>query len=340
MEAREFVPLAPYTTFKIGGLARYFCDIRSLAELRDALTLAKEKGLPTFILGGGSNVLIADAGFPGVVLHMMIGGIAWEEKGDTVSVTAGAGVGWDDFVKATVAREYFGVENLSGIPGSVGASVIQNIGAYGAEVSEVVERVEVYDANIGTLRTLSSAECAFGYRNSIWKHEKGKGLIVTGVRFHLRRNGAPNIAYKDLEEFFARTKTTHPTQQEVRDALIAIRSRKFPDLASCGTAGSFFKHPVVGKVEGEAFVQKFPDAPHFDVGGGRVKLSAGWIIDHVLGLRGVRRGKVGTRKEQALALVNYGGASAQEVKAFAREIQDLAAAKANIKLEPEVVFVE
>ncbi len=340
MEVQEFVSLASYTTLKIGGFARYFCDVHSLAELTEAITFAREKHLPTLVLGGGSNMLVSDSGFPGVVLHSIVSGIEWEENGGTLFVTVGAGVVWDDLVAQSTAKGYWGLENLSGIPGSVGASAIQNIGAYGTEVSEVIEWVECYDSAMAVVRKIDHEDCLFGYRDSIWKHDSGKGLIVLRIRFRLKKEGVAQLSYKDLNEYFARVKKNQPTQEEVRSAVLEIRSGKFPDLARYGTAGSFFKHPIVTKEEGEQFLAKFPDAPHYAMGGGRMKLSAGWIIDHALSLRGMRKGNVGTWEKQALVLVNYGGASAKEVRAFAREIQYRAAVHTNILLEPEVVFVE
>ncbi|OGZ08571.1 MAG: UDP-N-acetylenolpyruvoylglucosamine reductase [Candidatus Lloydbacteria bacterium RIFCSPHIGHO2_02_FULL_50_13] len=341
MEVKEFILLAPHTTFKIGGLARYFCDVSSLADLKEALHFAREKHLPTFILGGGSNVLISDAGFPGVVLRIAIPGIEWESRGNHIFATAGAGVVWDEFVAQSVARGYWGIENLSGIPGSVGASVIQNIGAYGVEVSSAVERVEAYSTKEGMVRQIPDADCGFAYRDSIWKHEGGKGLIVTRICFRLKKNGTPNIAYKDLGASFGVKRKDAPALKEVREAVLSIRKGKLPDLVAEGTAGSFFKHPIVTNVEGEAFLKKYPDAPHFDTGQkGCMKLSAGWIIEHVLQMKGMRKGNVGVSEKQALVLLNYGGATEKEVRAFAREIQYAAAINTNIHLEPEVVFVE
>lgn len=324
---------------KIGGLARYFCDVRSPTALKEAIAFTVEKHLPTFVLGGGSNVLIPDAGFPGVVLHITIPGIDWEKQGDDIYATVGAGMVWDQFVAEAVKRGYWGVENLSGIPGSVGASVIQNIGAYGSEVAQVVEWVETYSAKEGMARKISAVECAFAYRGSIFKHERGKEFIVTSVCFRLKKNSVPNVAYKDLAPTFAKKGKTPPTLGEVREAVLAVRKGKLPDIATYGTAGSFFRHPIVSRAEAEAFLAKFPDAPHFDAEGGRVKLSAGWIIDHVLQWKGMRKGNVGTWEKQALVLVNYGGARAIDVLHFARMINGRVYDAAEIVFEMEVVHV-
>src|SRR3989344_2312507 len=337
MEMNESVPLAPYATFKIGGPARYFCDIHSLNEIKEAVAFAREKHLPTFILGGGSNVLISDSGFDGVVLHIVLSGIEWEEEGDTIFATAGAGVVWDELVRESVERGYWGLENLSHIPGSVGASAVQNIGCYGVEACEAIEWVEEYDTENDLVRRVFPHDCAFGYRDSVWKHDRKGVRVITRVRFRLAKNGSPKTDYKDLREYFSDKTIIHPTQQEVRDALFTIRSQKLPDLARYGTAGSFFKNPVVTTEEAVQFLKRFPEALHFSSGGNEIKLSAPWIIDHVLNLRGIRKGNVGTWGKQALVLVNYGGASAEEIKTLAHEIQFRAHELTNIALSPEVV---
>lgn len=340
MKIEEYVPLAEKTTFRIGGAARYYCDVVTTQDLIEAVAFAKAKSIPVFILGAGSNILIADSGYAGLVLHINMTGITWEEEGTQTLVSAGAGLNWDKFVEETVNRGYWGIENLSGIPGSIGASVVQNIGAYGVEVSEVVETVEVYDRSKEKVRTLSRDACAFGYRDSVWKHDEGKDLIVLAVTYRLQKEGHPRIAYKDLGDYFARINTPNPSQTAVRDALLTIRSHKFPDLATHGTAGSFFKNPVLRKADALPFITKFPDAPCHDVGEGMVKLSAGWIIDHALNMRGIREGMMGTWPAQALVMVNYGGAHAGDAEHFAKEIQRRAKEELDIVLEPEVIFVK
>ena len=339
MTIQEFIPLAPLTTLKIGGAARYLVEVNSLTTLQEALAFAATKKLPHFILGGGSNVLISDLGYPGVVLRMSVPGIEWREDGEHILATVGSGVSWDAFVEAAVRNLAWGVENLSGIPGTVGASPIQNIGAYGKEASHIVEWVEVYDTEIGSVRVLPNAECAFSYRDSIFKHREGKGFIVTRVGFRLTKRETPDLKYKDVAEYFGK-RSAPPSLEEIRQAILEIRAKKFPELKTHGTAGSFFKNPILSAKEAEQFLGNYPDAPHYALSDGRVKFPTGWILDHVLHLRGMRKGEIGSWDTQALVLVNYGSATAKELKAFAREIQYQVATKTNILLEPEVVFVE
>lgn len=339
MEIRENIPLAPLTTFKIGGTARYFCTVTSAGDLSEAARFAGEHKLPIFILGGGSNVLISDEGFKGLVLYISIGGIEWNEEGDEISVAVGAGVVWDDFVAQAVSRGYWGIENLSHVPGRVGASAIQNIGCYGVEAGERIEWVEEFMIGERVTKRLPHDECRFAYRESVWKHSAPGSRVVTRVGFRLSKHGKPNIGYKDLKDYFAQKSITNPTLLDIRSALREIRSAKFPDLARYGTAGSFFKNPIISKEEAQTLTARYPDAPTFTLGDGRIKLSAPWILDHLLHLRGARRGGVGTWETHALVVVNYGDASAKEVHAFTGDVVDRMRALTAITLEPEVVFV-
>ena len=337
MQIREHVSLREYTTFKVGGLARFFAEVTSLDELKGAFSFAQEKDLPFFILGGGSNVLIADEGFLGLVIRIALKGITWEEEGEHVIATAYAGESWDGFVKAAVARNYSGAENLSSIPGTVGAAAVQNIGAYGVEVRELIDEVEVYDAKERAMRTLTNVDCMFGYRDSIFK--ANTQLIVVAVRFRLERTYIPKQAYKDIALYIEKRGVTILSLQEMREAVISIRAKKFPDLSKYGTAGSFFKNPIVRKADGEEFLRKYPDAPHYPASHDTIKLSAAWIIDHVLGMKGAREGSVGTWDAQALVIVNYDDATSMEVKNFIKKIRDASFEKIHIILEPEVVFL-
>ncbi|OGZ05843.1 MAG: UDP-N-acetylenolpyruvoylglucosamine reductase [Candidatus Lloydbacteria bacterium RIFCSPHIGHO2_01_FULL_49_22] len=338
MQIRENVSLAPMTTMKIGGPARYFCEAVSLAEIEEAVAFAAQHELPIFILGGGSNILVSDDGYPGMVLHVAMNDVTSREEDEELFLTVGAGYRWDDLVALAVSRGVWGIENLSAIPGTVGGATVQNIGAYGCEVGDVITLVEVYDPTTSRVQTLNNAECRFSYRDSVWKHE-GKGLIVLRVTFRLRRKATPNIAYKDVAAFFAQEGIITPTLGDICTAIIAIRSAKFPDLTTHGTAGSYFKNPVVSARDAEEFLSRFPDAPHYPLHNGSVKLSAAWIIDHVLHMRGVRAGHVGCWDAQALVVVNYGDASADEVRNFARDIQERSLLLAHIALETEVINV-
>ncbi len=337
MNIREHVSLREYTTFKIGGDARFFVEASSVDELKEAIAFAHAKDLPFFILGGGSNILVDDEGFSGLVIHMAIVGIEWKEEGDHVVATVGAGESWDDLVATAVAKNYSGIENLSSIPGTVGASAVQNIGAYGVEARELITMVEAYDAKNNILKILTNEECVFGYRESVFK--TNQDLVVTQVQFRLEKEYVPKQAYKDIALYIEENGVVTLSLQEMRQAVMAIRAKKFPDLSQCGTAGSFFKNPIVSKGVGEKFLAQYPDAPHYDAENGKTKLSAAWIIDHVLEMKGVREGSVGTWSAQALVVVNYDDATSAQVKKFVKKISDASFEKIHITLEPEVVFV-
>lgn len=339
MELRENILLSDFTTMKIGGLARYFVEVDSLAALKDALAFARKKNLPIAFLGGGSNMLISDQGYAGIVLRILIPGIEWKETADGYEATVGAGVNWDKFVAEAVRRGYQGAENLSSIPGTTGGAIVQNIGAYGIEVKELVLAVNAYDVTTEEVKTLTRAECCFGYRESIFKRPEGKCLLVTSVKFHFKKDGQVDISYKDLKQFFESVPSLEPRVSSVRDAVCMIRKRKFPDLSLYGTAGSYFKNPVVGNDDAAHFLAKYPHAPHHPGENGHTKLSAAWIIDNAIHSRGTRDGRVGTWDAQALVVVNYGGASAKEILSFTKKIQENVFSETGVTLSPEVEFM-
>lgn len=333
------VPLAPLTTFRVGGEAEWFVVVETEEELVEAASESRCLSLPLTVLGDGSNVLVSDEGVEGFVIKNEISGIEYKEEGDEILVTAGAGVVWDELVMETVEQELWGMENLSAIPGTTGATPIQNVGAYGVEVSELIDSVRVYDSEKDTWQTFSKQQCEFSYRNSIFKKKAGKNLIVTAVTFRLTKKANPKLHYKDLENYFTDKKNA-PTLKEIRDAVIEIRARKFPDLNEVGTAGSFFKNPVVDAAKSEALCRQYPDLPVFPETTGRVKISLGYVLDQVCGLRGYREGNVGLFDKQALVLVNYGGATASEIEDFAQKISKIVFAKTKIKIdwEPKKLF--
>ena len=347
---REHVPLRDLTTFRVGGTARFFCEVASVEELQEALKWArmyKAGPLPFFILGGGSNILVADEGFQGLVIKMAIKGIAVENDNPATRcrVAIGAGEGWDSFVAMCVSRGLSGIENLSGIPGTVGAAPVQNIGAYGAEVSAVVERVDTIDDRTGAPRSFTNTECQFAYRESFFKTGEGKHFIITQVHVVLAKTPPLNFSYKDIGEFF-NAHPAHPrTLRGLRDAILAIRAGKLPDWHTIGTAGSFFKNPIIARSQYDALKKTYPDLPGFIIetqdmtAASLVKVPLGWIIDHICGYKGVTKGSVGTYRNQALVLVNTGGATATEVKAFAHEIIALVKEKTGIDVESEVQYV-
>ncbi|HVU35023.1 MAG TPA: UDP-N-acetylmuramate dehydrogenase [Opitutaceae bacterium] len=334
----ENVPLAAHTTFRLGGPARYFVQAVSASEVAEALAFARARRLPHFILGGGSNLLVADRGFPGVVIKMASSGMVWERQEGDVLVTAAAGTSWDELVAETVARGAWGLENLSAIPGTVGAAPVQNIGAYGAEISHCLERVVAVDADTGREHALDSRACGFGYRQSVFKTPAARNLVILSVTFRLSPTPRPNLAYKDLRDFFGAHAT--PDQGAIRQAVIQIRAAKFPDLSLTGTAGSFWKNPIVPLEQISALEAKYPDLPSYPAGAGARKIPLAWILDHVCELKGWSRGAVGLFHRQPLVLVAEQGATADDVRTFSAEVAATVKARTGIVIEPEVQYLE
>ncbi len=339
MTISENVPLVPMTSFRIGGAARYFTTVTSEDEVQAALSFARERSLPVFVLGGGSNVLVADEGFPGLVIKVDVLGITRAEDGPRTRVIAGAGVPWDELVETTVRAGLCGFENLSGIPGSVGATPVQNVGAYGVEVGDRILHVDAIDTETGAARSFARDECAFGYRDSFFKSAAGKRYLIVRVHFALGAGGACDTSYRDLAQYFARPGAPAPTPAVVREAVLGIRAEKFPDLATCGTAGSFFKNPVVPEEHFAALAGRFPGLPGYSVSGGRVKVPLAWVLDRALNLKGVRAGDVGAHGAQPIVIVNYGSATARDVDIFARDIEARVRAACGIDIVREVVRV-
>jgi len=345
MKIQENVSLAQYTTFKVGGPAKFFCLVKTEDELVEAVKFAKKKNLPIFIIGGGSNLLISDSGYSGLVIKLDLMGISFE--GETV--TACAGEDWDNFVNETINHGYNGLENLSAIPGTVGASPVQNIGAYGVEVSSLIKSVRVFDIKDGKFLVLTNADCQFLYRDSVFKHQKGRFMIVS-ASFKLDKNGKTNISYKDLEEYFEKRnveingvvqskKELNPNPREVREAVIEIRSSKLPDWKKWGTAGSFFKNPIIGVQQYVDLKQQYPEIPGFPGCDGKIKISLAWILDKVCQAKNLAVGNAFVYEKQALVLVSKPGSSASEILALSRKIQDLVKEKTGIIIEAEVEWV-
>jgi UDP-N-acetylmuramate dehydrogenase len=334
MELLEHVPLSAHTTFRVGGEARFFVHAATVEELREALAYAREHKLPVCIIGGGSNTLFSDRGWSGLVIRIALMGSEYQEDsmGDA-RVTVAAGTVWDTLVEDTVSQGLWGMENLSGIPGTVGATPVQNVGAYGVEVADIIDWVEVLDSQTGDMHVLSSNECAFEYRDSIFKHTEGKHYIVTRVAFRLSTHPTPKLEYRDLKERFG--ERTDVTVQEVRDAIMEIRNAKFPDLTTVGTAGSFFKNPIITKHHYEELKRTFNELPCYSCDEGYVKVPLGWILER-LGWKGKRVGNVGCWEAQSLVLVQYGNATASELLLFAHAIMQDVQKHTTIKIEPEV----
>jgi len=343
------VPLGPLTTLGVGGPARFFAEVRSEEQLLEALDWARQRGAPVEVMGGGSNLLVADRGFEGLVLRAGIMGVRATELGGARRVTrvrVGGGHGWDAFVNEAVKAGWAGLECLSGIPGSVGATPVQNVGAYGQEVSDTIVSVRVVERTSGAASTLPASACVFAYRDSVFKNAARGRYVVVSVDFDLARGRAPSIRYEELAR---RLRVEHgdgpPTLSDVRRTVLALRRRKSmvlaPDDANRRSAGSFFTNPIVKKNVFDFICERVAGAkvPAFAAGPGRVKLSAGWLIEQAGFARGTRRGRVGTSSAHALALVNHGGATASELVSFALLVRDAVRAHFGVSLTPEPAWI-
>ena len=346
MNIRENVPLGPLTTLKVGGPARYFVEALNADDVREALKFAKSQTLPLFVLGGGSNLVVADSGWPGVVLKVGIRGFNHRHGHEVVYFDAGAGEDWDGFVSATVAHHCTGLECLSGIPGSVGGTPVQNVGAYGQEVSETIETVEGIEIATLESREFEKADCQFNYRTSIFNAaERGKYVIVR-VSYALKHGGTPRIEYADLKKHFAGW-TEAPSLAQVREAVRKIRASKgmliVPGDEDCRSAGSFFKNPVVSDEEfadvARRAAAKNLEVPSYPALEKLHKLSAAWLVERSGFAKGYGFGQVGISRKHALAIVNRGEASAAEVLALKEQIQQRVEEIWGIRLEMEPVVV-
>ncbi len=345
MEPRAAVPLAPYTTLGVGGPARFWVETQDVDTLRAALDWAARAGQPVALLGGGSNVLVADEGFPGLVVAVALRGVRIERDGAEALVTAAAGEPWDALVARAVEEGLAGLECLSGIPGSVGATPVQNVGAYGREVGEVVARVRVFDRRQSTLLDLCPADCAFGYRDSRLKREDAGRFVVLSVTYRLRVGDAPSARYPELDRHLAAAGITRPSLADVRAAVLAVRRRKSmvfdpadPNARSCG---SFFVNPVVSPAAAAAIADRCPPGsaamPSYALPDGRVKLAAAWLIEQAGLARGTRDGNVGLSAHHTLAIVAHPGATAREVVRFAWRVRGAVRDRFGIELVPEPV---
>jgi UDP-N-acetylmuramate dehydrogenase len=338
-------PLQSLNTFGIAAHAQAFVRLTSAEQLLGILSDPGLASLPRLVLGGGSNLLLT-GDFAGLVLHIALKGRELVSSDATHHyVRAAAGENWHEFVQWTLAQGLGGLENLSLIPGTVGAAPIQNIGAYGLEIKDVFHSLTVFDPAIGATRVMDGAACRFGYRDSVFKQAAGKGLIILDVTFALPRQWRPNLRYAELADAVAMAQagaeagsTVAPTPRLVADTVIAIRRRKLPDPAVIGNAGSFFKNPVVTAAQCASLLQRFPALVHHAQADGSEKLAAGWLIDQC-GWKGRNLGAAGVYPKQALVLVNNGGATGADVVGLAQAIQADVEAKYGVRLEPEPVFV-
>jgi UDP-N-acetylmuramate dehydrogenase len=341
LKIEQNVLLAPLTTLKIGGAARFFVRAETERDVAEAFKFAEENGFELFVLGGGSNILVSDEGFDGLVLQIALKGISLKEN----IVTAQAGEDWDDFVAFCVEQNLAGLECLTGIPGFVGGTPVQNVGAYGQEVSETIVSVRVFDRKSKQILELTNADCKFSYRTSIFNSTAKNRFIVLAVTYELKVDAAPKIVYKDLREFFGERR---PNLRETREAVREIRAAKAMLVrqggADANSAGSFFKNPVVRteefqRIAGLAKSFGVENVPYFKVDEASVKIPAAWLIEQSGFHKGYRRGNAGLSSRHTLALTNRGDATAAEILALKSEIQAKVKEKFGVELNPEPVFI-
>lgn len=341
LQIQENIVLAPLTTLKVGGAARFFVHAESENEVIEAFSWAEKNEIPLFILGGGSNILVSDQGFDGLVLQISLKGIEQNQE----FITAQAGEDWDEFVKYCVGNNLAGIECLSGIPGLVGGTPVQNVGAYGQEVSETIEKVRVFDRKTRQILELSNEECKFSYRTSIFNSTEKNRFIVLTVTFKLIKNGEPKIVYKDLIEAFNNRK---PTLLETREMVCRIRAEKAMLVRQGGldsqSAGSFFKNPIVsneilGKVQNVAKSLNITTVPSFPVDKEFAKIPAAWLIEKSGFQKGYLKGNAGLSTKHTLALTNRGNATANDLLILKQEIQEKVKEIFQIELHPEPIFV-
>jgi UDP-N-acetylmuramate dehydrogenase len=341
MNILKNVSLAAYSTMGLGGAAAYLTEVRSPAEVVEALQWAKERGLPTVMIGGGSNIIWGDEGFSGLVLIDKIPGYEATEDGDDVILKLGSGEPWDSVVERSVTAGLTGIESLSLVPGSTGATPIQNVGAYGQEIAQTLVSVEAYDTEINNFVTLAAADCGFSYRNSRFKTGPDHGrFYITGITLKLRKDNPEPPFYGVLQAYLEEHGITEYTPAVIRKAVIAIRTSKLPDPAVIRNTGSFFANPIVNEKQFLDLSRTFPDIPNWATDEG-IKLSAAWLITQA-GFKDYHDAETGmaTWPKQALVLVNENAKSTADLLAFKKKIVEAVQAKFNIMLEqePELLF--
>jgi len=332
----ENAPLGARNTLRVAARAKLLAEVRDAAKLPELLDFPAVRNGPLLVLGEGSNLLLT-GDVPGTVIAMETRGVQVEHAGEITRIAVAAGERWDDFVRWTLGQGFAGLENLILIPGTVGAAPIQNIGAYGTEVAEFIESVEAWDLHERRVVSLDNAACAFAYRHSLFKREPGR-YIVTAVRFALPRTHALRLDYAGIREELARMGVDKPAPFHVAEAVVHLRTRKLPDPAVIGNAGSFFKNPIVAAALGESLKRAHPELVAWPGADGRWKLSAAWLIE-TAGFKGHRDGDAGISNRHALVLVNHGHASGAQLWALAQKVIAAVEAKFGVRLEPEPVVV-
>ena len=338
MKIQENISLKNYNTFGVEAKAHYFAEVHDLHELKYATEFAKINHIKILFLGGGSNLLFTQD-FDGLVIKLNLKGISEEILDENhVLVSAKAGENWHEFVMYCVERGLGGIENLSLIPGTVGAAPMQNIGAYGVEIKDTFDRLEAVDIATGVKRIFTNADCRFGYRDSVFKNEEKGQYIISNVLFRLDKNPVFHISYGDIQKTLEQMSVKELTIKAISEAVIKIRRSKLPDPAEIGNAGSFFKNPEIPASQYEALKNEHPDLPGYIINEEIVKVPAGWLIEQC-GWKGKRLGNIGVHARQALVLVNYGGGKGIEIKQLAERIQASVEERFGICLHTEVNFV-
>ncbi len=345
MNIRENVALAPLTTFQVGGPARWFVEAKSEADVHAAVQYAADQKLPLFVLGGGSNLVVADAGFSGLVLKIALRGFKEHDSGGKRIFAAAAGEDWDALVALAVSRDCAGLECMSGIPGTVGGTPVQNVGAYGQEVGETISSIRVLDTTNGEVKDLSNSDAGFTYRSSIFNAAQRDRYIVLRVTYALAPGAPPKIEYADLKKYFEGKAA--PTLAETREAVRQIRLSKamllVPGDEDSRSAGSFFKNPIISPTEyariAGIVAARGLKPPSYPAPDGKVKIAAAWLVEQSGFSKGYTRGPVGISNRHALAIVNRGGATAADIIGLKNEIQKRVFDSFGLQLQPEPVFV-
>lgn len=334
MEIKNQFSLKNYNTFGIEAKAKQFVAVHSIEELKQVLQ--QNSSEKKFILGGGSNMLLTKD-IDALVIHIdLIGKKVIQETDDFVWVESQAGENWHEFVLWTIDQNFGGLENMSLIPGNVGTTPVQNIGAYGAEIKDTFYSCQAIHIENQGIKTFNNSECHFGYRESVFKNEVKDQYIITSVVFKLtKRNHKINISYGDIAGELTKNNIENPTLKDVSNAIIAIRKSKLPDPKELGNSGSFFKNPIVSKAAFESIHKQFPEMKYYEISESEVKVPAGWLIEQA-GFKGKRFGDAGIHKNQALVLVNYGNATGQEILAVSKNIQETVFTIFGIRIEAEV----
>lgn len=338
LAVRTNVSLKSYNTFGISAFAKFLVEIGSLEDLTEILKDPQYQSLPRLFLGGGSNILLT-GDFEGLIVKINLSGIdIIAEDTDTVLIKAGAGIVWNDLVMFAVAKGFGGMENLSLIPGTVGAAPMQNIGAYGVEIKDIFEELQALNLKTLEVETFKLEDCHFGYRESVFKHEKKGQYVILSVTFKLRKNPVFKISYGDIQKTLEEAGISELSVKAISEAVVKIRKSKLPDPAEIGNSGSFFKNPEIPKDQFEKLKEKFPAIPSYPVNETTVKVPAGWLIEQA-GWKGYREGEIGVHAKQALVLVNYGNGKGLEIKELSEKIQKSVFEKFGITLSPEVNFI-